>query len=571
VSPTSGNLTAGATTTATTPIYSYSITDGSGNSGYAANSNIIAYNDSVNGQWSFAYDGLNRLSAGFTSAGVQANPYFCWSYDSFGNRTAQIASDEPFTSTLGSCQAATNADVSGSPASYDAQNRLTGALAPTYDAAGDVVLTDSAGYLYDPEGHVCAVNTAPISGGTAMVEYIYDASGQRVAKGTITSWSCDPTTNGFAMTNQYIRGPGGEQMTELVASGLHMAWEHTNIYVSGSLIATDENDNSGTHFRFSDWLGTMRAQTNYAGLPEKTCSSLPFGDGPPCNSATEQFFTGKERDAESGLDNFGFRYYGSNMGRFMSPDDGSDQSPRDPQSWNLYSYVRNNPLTNVDDDGHSVRVCDNNGQCNTVENDQYTQAQQGNNGGLNVPTLDQVGGNTNGQGGFSSTSITDANGNSVGSATYVSDGNLDYYANAAGYQQLAASSRVVNAVAGAELTAASFVSTPAALAVALAGCNSANASCAGSVAMAGMSGGMGVLGRGLTGTRGAVTIAEQLALEEAMANPSAGKTLTNIVLKDPRFSAAAGWVKKEITSPGGVVVHWVYNTVTGAAADFKLK
>jgi RHS repeat-associated protein len=357
VSPTSGNLTAGATTTATTPIYSYSITDGSGNSGYAANSNIIAYNDSVNGQWSFAYDGLNRLSAGFTSAGVQANPYFCWSYDSFGNRTAQIASDEPFTSTLGSCQAATNADVSGSPASYDAQNRLTGALAPTYDAAGDVVLTDSAGYLYDPEGHVCAVNTAPISGGTAMVEYIYDASGQRVAKGTITSWSCDPTTNGFAMTNQYIRGPGGEQMTELVASGLHMAWEHTNIYVSGSLIATDENDNSGTHFRFSDWLGTMRAQTNYAGLPEKTCSSLPFGDGPPCNSATEQFFTGKERDTESGLDYFGARYYGSNMGRWMSPDWSSNPSPipfgniYHPQSLNLYSYVGNNPLTGIDPDG----------------------------------------------------------------------------------------------------------------------------------------------------------------------------------------------------------------------------
>ncbi len=31
-------------------------------------------------------------------------------------------------------------------------------------------------------------------------------------------------------------------------------------------------------------------------------------------------YTGKERDAESGLDYFGARYYGSNMGRFMSPD-----------------------------------------------------------------------------------------------------------------------------------------------------------------------------------------------------------------------------------------------------------
>ena len=30
-------------------------------------------------------------------------------------------------------------------------------------------------------------------------------------------------------------------------------------------------------------------------------------------------YTGKERDAESGLDYFGARYYGSNMGRWMSP------------------------------------------------------------------------------------------------------------------------------------------------------------------------------------------------------------------------------------------------------------
>jgi RHS repeat-associated protein len=63
-------------------------------------------------------------------------------------------------------------------------------------------------------------------------------------------------------------------------------------------------------------------------------------------------FTGKERDTESGNDYFGARYYGSNMGRFMSPDDDSDQIPGDPQSWDLYSYVRNNPLVNTDPDGH---------------------------------------------------------------------------------------------------------------------------------------------------------------------------------------------------------------------------
>jgi RHS repeat-associated protein len=62
--------------------------------------------------------------------------------------------------------------------------------------------------------------------------------------------------------------------------------------------------------------------------------------------------TGKERDAESGNDYFEARYYSSAMGRFMSPDAPVDQHPADPQSWNLYSYVRNNPLSSIDQDGN---------------------------------------------------------------------------------------------------------------------------------------------------------------------------------------------------------------------------
>jgi RHS repeat-associated protein len=69
-------------------------------------------------------------------------------------------------------------------------------------------------------------------------------------------------------------------------------------------------------------------------------------------------FTGKERDTESGLDNFGARYMGSSLGRFMTPDWAA--KPTDvpyadfgnPKSLNLYSYVNNNPLSKADPDGH---------------------------------------------------------------------------------------------------------------------------------------------------------------------------------------------------------------------------
>jgi len=69
-------------------------------------------------------------------------------------------------------------------------------------------------------------------------------------------------------------------------------------------------------------------------------------------------FTGKERDAESGLDMFGARYYGSSLGRFMTPDWAAKPAAvpyavfGNPQSLNLYSYVGNNPLAHADPDGH---------------------------------------------------------------------------------------------------------------------------------------------------------------------------------------------------------------------------
>jgi RHS repeat-associated protein len=66
-------------------------------------------------------------------------------------------------------------------------------------------------------------------------------------------------------------------------------------------------------------------------------------------------FTSKERDAETGLDYFGARYLSSAQGRFTSPDPIHITKERvlDPQQWNMYAYVRNNPLSNVDTDGQA--------------------------------------------------------------------------------------------------------------------------------------------------------------------------------------------------------------------------
>jgi RHS repeat-associated protein len=63
-------------------------------------------------------------------------------------------------------------------------------------------------------------------------------------------------------------------------------------------------------------------------------------------------FTGKERDAETGLDYFGARYFSGAQGRFTSPDPLLNSGrPWEPQSWNRYAYVLNNPLKYSDPDG----------------------------------------------------------------------------------------------------------------------------------------------------------------------------------------------------------------------------
>ncbi|HNY42358.1 MAG TPA: RHS repeat-associated core domain-containing protein, partial [Bryobacteraceae bacterium] len=69
-------------------------------------------------------------------------------------------------------------------------------------------------------------------------------------------------------------------------------------------------------------------------------------------------FTGKERDAETGLDYFGARYFSGAQGRFTSTDPTVMTRARifDPQQWNLYSYVRNNPLAYIDPDGRDLRI-----------------------------------------------------------------------------------------------------------------------------------------------------------------------------------------------------------------------
>jgi RHS repeat-associated protein len=112
-----------------------------------------------------------------------------------------------------------------------------------------------------------------------------------------------------------------------------------------------------------DSVGNVLVVTNAQGAVVEEHDYLPFGEElcgtVPCSTLTggqPRRFTGKERDAETGLDYFGARYYGSKIGRFTAVDPVYNWNANllDPQRWNRYAYAKNNPLRFVDPNGEDV-------------------------------------------------------------------------------------------------------------------------------------------------------------------------------------------------------------------------
>jgi RHS repeat-associated protein len=182
----------------------------------------------------------------------------------------------------------------------------------------------------------------------------YDAENRQVSA----------TING--QTTTYVYDGDGHRVTKVAPSG-------TTVFVYdpyGNLAQEyGPPTDTGTKYLTSDALGSTRLVTTSTGTMESSYDFLPFGDEiesgtagrgatfptsayphPPSTQDLE--FTSKERDAETGLDNFLARYFSSAQGRFTSPDEPfADQDEDNPQSWNLYAYGRNNPLRNIDPTG----------------------------------------------------------------------------------------------------------------------------------------------------------------------------------------------------------------------------
>jgi RHS repeat-associated protein len=147
-----------------------------------------------------------------------------------------------------------------------------------------------------------------------------------------------------------LRGLFGQVLREYFELNGSWSWVKDHVWAGGELIATVEP--TGIKHLHRDHLGSVRLETSGTGAVVATHSYWPFGEEMTVTSSSERYrFAGHERDQRTGYDYMHARYYAPMAGRFFSVDPGRDYDFSHPQSFNLYAYVRNNPVNAVDPTG----------------------------------------------------------------------------------------------------------------------------------------------------------------------------------------------------------------------------
>jgi RHS repeat-associated protein len=276
----------------------------------------------------FYYDDLGRLGGNTSGHSVDCGStkwQQLFTLDAFGNivksGSSNFAANYQFT-------------VNNNPVFTNQIFSVIGASI-SYDSNGNL-LTDNLNntYTWDPNwGNPASVNSTKL---------IYDALGQMVEQ-----------QNGSAYT-QILYSQVGKTA---IMSGQTLT--KAFVYLPGG--GTAIYGSSGpTYYRHPDWLGSSRLTSTPSRGVYSTSSYAPYGEQYTPSGTVDASFTGQNADTNSTLYDFIFRENSPTQGRWISPDPAGlvAVNPTNPQSWNRYGYVYNNPLGFVDPQGLiPVYVC----------------------------------------------------------------------------------------------------------------------------------------------------------------------------------------------------------------------
>jgi len=291
---------------------------------------------------SYHYDQVGRLvashtgkegrgHAGYEAWGAPDGPYAeNYSYDQFGNMTWRNG------------WGAVNAQYVNNP--QFANNRMTvnpvTGAGMSYDLAGNLTNDGSQSFSFDATGQQTYASA------TGLTQN-YDGDRLRVKK--VESGA----------TTYYLRSAvlGGQVIAELNSSG---GWIRGYVYLGGQMVALQGGTGGQVSWVHQDPVTKSQRITNSSGAVVSTVDLDPWG-GETGRSSNQAFqphrYTTYERDANGGDDAM-MRRYQVNWSRFAQPDpyDGA-YNMTDPQSFNRYAYLQNDPVNFVDPSGLMMMIC----------------------------------------------------------------------------------------------------------------------------------------------------------------------------------------------------------------------
>jgi len=259
----------------------------------------------------YGYDDLSRLGSVACAPSIWSQNF---TYDAFGN-------------------ASKSGNSSWQP-NYNTKNQYSSIPGfpnpgPTYDANGDILTDSFHTYTWDAEGHVTAIDSIGLT---------YDALGRQVEQ------------NQSGTYFQIVYSPMGSKLAVMKGQTIQQAFVPlpggtTAEYLSWGL----------SHYRHPDWLGSERLESGTARNIIQDVAYAPFGEpyAQVSGGNGELSFTGQNKDTDWLNYDFMYREYDPRQSRWISPDPAgvAAADPGNPQSWNRYAYVLNNPLNAYDLDG----------------------------------------------------------------------------------------------------------------------------------------------------------------------------------------------------------------------------
>lgn len=292
-------------------------------------SGLFAYDGSGNilsiGDDSYYYDAVGRLTEAMITDLQGVGSSHTYTYDRFGN----LINKNGF-------------DIS---VNHENKNRLS-EEGFSYDIQGNLITTDAMTYTYDP---LNMTKTAEDATGIRTYVYATNEEGKdyrflSINPGGEVTWA--------------LRGSSGKLLRTYEGPKVRTIRAKKDHVFAGSLAAIYEYLPSGPikrHYIVTDHLGSIRMRTDGAGRVVRKYKYDPFGNDLPGSSTQNDDilrFTEHERDNDQQTYMLA-RYYHPKFARFNSIDP-IQGSPADPQSWNRYAYVKNNPVKWKDPDGRQL-------------------------------------------------------------------------------------------------------------------------------------------------------------------------------------------------------------------------